>query len=113
MSNVLIIGDSCTDIFVYGDINRICPEAPVPVIQPTHQTDNGGMSKNVQKNIEVLGYNTHIITNDNDIKKVRYVDNSSNQLVLRVDEHDYCERINKKQLAEITKKQYDAIVISD
>ena len=57
------------DIFVYGDINRICPEAPVPVIQPTHQTDNGGMSKNVQKNIEVLGYkyqynNFTIISNE-------------------------------------------------
>ena len=110
---VLIIGDSCTDVFVYGDINRICPEAPVPVIKPTHQTENGGMSKNVQKNIKALGYDTHIITNDNDIRKVRYVDNSSNQLVIRVDEHDYCERITKKQLTEVMERCYDAIIISD
>ena len=85
---ILIIGDSCTDVFIYGDINRICPEAPVPVLKPTHTTENGGMSKNVQRNIEVLGCETNIITNDNDIRKVRYVDNSSNQLVLR-EYYDY------------------------
>ena len=64
---ILIIGDSCTDVFVYGDINRICPEAPVPVLKPTHTTENGGMSKNVQRNIKVLGCDTNIITNDNDL----------------------------------------------
>ena len=31
---VLVIGDSCTDKFVYGECNRICPEAPVPVFNP-------------------------------------------------------------------------------
>ena len=110
---ILIIGDSCTDVFVYGEINRICPEAPVPVVKPTHTTENGGMSKNVQRNIEVLGCDTNIITNDNDIRKVRYVDNSSNQLVLRVDEHDYCESISEQQLNYIKQEKYDAIVISD
>jgi len=28
---ILVIGDSCTDVFIYGDIERVCPEAPVPV----------------------------------------------------------------------------------
>ena len=36
MSSILVIGDSCTDIFVYGKTDRICPEAPVPVFNPTH-----------------------------------------------------------------------------
>ena len=31
---ILVIGDSCKDIFIYGDIVRIAPEAPVPVIKP-------------------------------------------------------------------------------
>ena len=39
--NVLVIGDSCTDEFVYGEINRISPEAPVPVLQPVKKTKNG------------------------------------------------------------------------
>ena len=28
---ILIIGDSCIDDFIYGDINRISPDAPIPV----------------------------------------------------------------------------------
>ena len=68
MSKVLVIGDSCTDVFIYGKIERLCPESPVPVINPTHQTENGGMSKNVKSNLEALGLEVDIITNTNDIK---------------------------------------------
>ena len=49
--NVLVIGDSCTDEFVYGEINRISPEAPVPVLQPVKNTKNGGMANNVYNNL--------------------------------------------------------------
>ena len=34
--NVLVIGDKCLDVFIYGDIHRISPEAPVPVLVPSH-----------------------------------------------------------------------------
>ena len=50
--NVLVIGDSCRDIFVYGDIERISPEAPVPVFVPSHTESNDGMAKNVANNVE-------------------------------------------------------------
>ena len=98
MSRVLVIGDSCTDIFVYGDIKRVCPEAPVPVFNPTRQVENGGMAKNVVRNLEALGCNVKCISNDNSIKKIRYIDNRSNQMVLRVDENDICRRINGKEI---------------
>ena len=52
---VLVIGDSCTDVFVYGNIERICPEAPVPVFNPIHKVQNGGMARNVKSNLEALG----------------------------------------------------------
>tara|TARA_R110000824_G_scaffold6775_6_gene31324 strand:- start:14283 stop:15026 length:744 start_codon:yes stop_codon:yes gene_type:complete len=112
---VLVIGDSCTDIFIYGDIDRICPEAPVPVIKTTHRTKNRGMAENVVANLEALGCEVDIITNPNDIKKIRYIDNRSNQLVLRVDEHDYCDKISNKELTKIREKsnEYDAVIISD
>ena len=89
MNNILVIGDSCTDVFIYGNIERICPEAPVPVIKPIRKTENGGMSKNVKSNVEALGNKCGIITNGNKIRKVRYVDSRSNQLVLRVDENKF------------------------
>jgi D-glycero-beta-D-manno-heptose-7-phosphate kinase len=111
MSKILVIGDSCKDIFIYGSIDRISPEAPVPVIKPLRQTDNPGMAMNVKVNLETLGADVNIITNPNSIKKIRYVDDKSNQMVIRVDEHDYCKSINRQQLSHI--KGYDAVVISD
>lgn len=123
--NVLVIGDSCQDVFVYGDIERISPEAPVPVFVPTHEEVNNGMAKNVSNNIESLEMTIHTITNDNGIVKKRYVDNRSGQMVLRVDEHDYCTRIKTKILQGIVNNKFtyyglggnvkdiDAIIISD
>ena len=120
---ILIVGDSCTDVFVYGEITRLSPEAPVPVFNPLRQKENDGMARNVANNVEALEVTIHTITNKNSIRKVRYVDKKSNQLVLRVDEHDYCDRIDKKRLEEIknnecqplmsNKTTVDAIIISD
>jgi len=121
--NVLVIGDSCKDIFVYGDIDRISPEAPVPVFVPTRVESNGGMAQNTAKNVEALEMTIYTLTNKDNITKRRYVDNRSGQMVLRVDEHDYCERIDKKVLEGIRNNkckphfndviEVDAIIISD
>jgi len=123
--NVLVIGDSCKDVFIYGDIERISPEAPVPVFKPTHTEKNDGMAKNVANNVETLDMNIYTITNENSIIKKRYVENRSGQMVLRVDEHDYCDRIKIKKLQGITNNKFtsysltgtvnkiDAIIISD
>ena len=89
--NILVVGDSCKDIFIYGDIDRLAPEAPIPVFNPIEEKINDGMAKNVSNNVESLKCSVFTITNPNSIKKTRYVDNKSNQLVLRVDEHDYCK----------------------
>ena len=62
MSKVLVIGDSCTDVFVYGDIDRMSPEAPVPIIKPTHTKENGGMAYNTYNNLVSLEVDTKIIT---------------------------------------------------
>ena len=108
---ILVIGDSCTDVFVYGEIDRLCPEAPVPIFQPVHTKENGGMARNVKNNLVSLGADVHIISNDNGMKKVRYVDNNSNQMIMRLDENDVCSRI--ENLRDMSFSDYDAIVISD
>ena len=36
---ILVVGDSCIDIFIYGEIDRISPEAPVPVFKPMRKTE--------------------------------------------------------------------------
>jgi len=123
--NVLVVGDSCEDVFIYGDIERISPEAPVPVFKPTREEKNGGMAKNVANNVESLDMHVHTVTNKNSIVKKRYVENRSGQMVLRVDEHDYCDRIKIKKLQGAmnnkltsytltgTIGKIDAIIISD
>ena len=121
--NILVVGDSCKDVFIYGEVKRLTPEAPVPVFNPRKKVENDGMAKNVVNNVEALNVTIHIITNKNSIRKVRYVDKKSNQLVLRVDEHDYCDRIesdlsysikdNRCKLTMSGTVEVDAIIISD
>ena len=120
---ILVVGDSCEDVFIYGDITRLTPEAPAPVFNPLRKKTNGGMAKNVANNVEALKMTIFTVTNNNNIRKVRYVDDKSNQLVLRVDEHDHCDRIDKETLMQIKNNEYrplmsnktsvDAIIISD
>ena len=83
------------------------------------------MAKNVADNVESLDMYIYTITNGNSIIKKRYVENRSGQMVLRVDEHDYCDRIKIKRLQGITNNKFtsysltgtiskiDAIIISD
>ena len=52
---ILVIGESCQDVFEYGVSDRLCPEAPVPVFNPTKTVKNGGMAMNVYRNLEALG----------------------------------------------------------
>ena len=110
---ILVIGDSCFDIFRYGKVDRLAPEAPVPVINPETETTTPGMAGNVVRNIEALGHQVDFITNTTDIKKIRYVCSKYNHLLLRVDENDTCDRISQDVLNKIIWNEYNAVVISD
>lgn len=52
---VLIIGDSMIDTYVYGDVRRISPEAPVPVVDVTSKDVRPGGAANVALNVQKLG----------------------------------------------------------
>jgi bifunctional ADP-heptose synthase (sugar kinase/adenylyltransferase) len=68
---ILVIGDSCTDVFIYGHSTRMCPEAPVPIFEPSRTVTNDGMAGNVRANLESLGANVNLITNKEQITKTR------------------------------------------
>jgi D-beta-D-heptose 7-phosphate kinase/D-beta-D-heptose 1-phosphate adenosyltransferase len=97
---IVIIGDSCIDKFTYGDCNRICPEAPVPVFTPIKGKSNLGMAGNVYNNLEALGKETYILTNENKPIKTRLIDRKTNQMLVRIDEDDRCNRITEREMEE-------------
>jgi len=121
--NILVIGDNGQDIFQYGTITRLCPEAPIPIFNPTYKTSNPGMSGNVVANLRALGANVFHISNVTQITKTRLVDERTNQMITRIDENDKVERIDKSFLYNIKDNQIldndtdaidiDAIIISD
>ena len=111
--NILVIGDSCTDVFRYGKVTRIAPEAPVPIIVPEKETSNPGMAGNVVANLKALGANIKFLTNKTEIRKVRYVCSKYNHLLLRVDENDTCERIELTDPISFDPDTFDAVIISD
>ena len=76
-------------------------------------------SSNLTSTILSLGAKVDIITNEkSQIRKVRYVDIRTNQMVLRVDENDECKEIDEVTRMHVYNNQYqdktyDAIIISD
>ena len=109
---VLVIGDSCTDEYIYGMCERMCPDAPVPVFVPLHQKENKGMAGNVYQNFVSLGLPVVLKTNNNAVVKTRYVDEKTNHMFLRVDSGE--EKINRiKGLTADFLHGFGAVVISD
>ena len=106
---VLLIGDSCTDVYVYGDVKRLNPEAPVPILEPKRQDTNKGMAWNVYNNLIAFGVEAYMLTNEEEITKTRYIDEKSNQQILRVDDEPNIDPISY----ELPDDKFDVMVISD
>lgn len=58
---VLIVGDVMLDHFVIGRVDRISPEAPVPVVRFDHETFRLGGAANVAHNVVALGGRAHLV----------------------------------------------------
>jgi D-beta-D-heptose 7-phosphate kinase/D-beta-D-heptose 1-phosphate adenosyltransferase len=58
---VLIVGDAMLDHFVIGRVDRISPEAPVPVVRFDHETFRVGGAANVASNVVALGGRTDLV----------------------------------------------------
>ena len=101
------------DIFIYGDTPRLSPEGPAPVFIPTQERYNGGMASNVESNLISLGCEVDLITNTSSITKTRYVHESSNTLLLRVDEGDVVKQVEDSKLKNVDYWEYNMVVISD
>jgi D-beta-D-heptose 7-phosphate kinase/D-beta-D-heptose 1-phosphate adenosyltransferase len=117
---ILVIGELCTDKFVYGDVNRMCPEAPVPVLNPKKIVENDGMAGNVVSNIKALMSedNCEIIFwhQPEIINKTRFVHEKTNHMIMRLDEGE-TSKINSigfiSPQQRKTIRESDIVIISD
>ncbi|HHG84062.1 MAG TPA: D-glycero-beta-D-manno-heptose-7-phosphate kinase [Bacteroidetes bacterium] len=53
--NILVVGDLMLDRYLWGDVSRISPEAPVPIVDVTRQENRPGGAANVALNIAAMG----------------------------------------------------------
>jgi len=135
---ILVVGDIMLDHYIYGDVTRISPEAPVPVVNVTHEDVVLGGCGNVVRNIRALGPNVTCmcaigadipgVTIENQLNKLgvskimfkehnkvttvksRVVSNNRATQLLRMD----TEKINKVNCGRLNlPDKYDIIVVSD
>ena len=113
---ITIIGELCRDVFKYGNVTRLCPEAPVPVLTDVYKEMNWGMAGNVQENLLAHNpdLNINLIHQKNTIRKIRYLDDKTNHMFLRVDEGE--DEIDKlvltpEKVEDITNS--DLVIVSD
>ena len=139
---VLVVGDIILDQYIYGETNRISPEAPVPIVKVNHTEERPGGAANVALNVASLDTNTQLLGvtgNDEASKRLEnilikknvkchfvYQDNhptttkrrvlSQHQQLLRLDYENDANTVKTTGLVEKyieLLKQADIVILSD
>ena len=117
--HIVVIGEKCDDIFVYGKVPRLNPEAPSPVFISEQKEEKVGMAANVYSNLRdmfiVADNDTEIslISQDVPITKTRYVEAQHNYILLRTDEEKNIDHIELSEDLLSIIQEADIVVISD
>ena len=59
---IAVVGDVMVDVYIWGEVSRISPEAPVPIINLSKREDRIGGAANVALNLVALGIQAEIIS---------------------------------------------------
>jgi rfaE bifunctional protein kinase chain/domain len=142
-SRILVIGDLIVDRYIWGNVNRISPEAPVPVIEVTADNFMLGGAANVANNIVALGGQVTVagvagkdragevlkqLLEDSGIESVLFEDSrpttiktrviAHHQQVVRFDKEDK-SRIAGRVMEDVARflkhalHEHDAVIVSD
>jgi len=95
-SNILVFGDVMLDRYVSGSVDRVSPEAPVPVLKPIKEEIRLGGAANVALNLSSLGSKVSLIG-------ISGKDSSSAQIFNLLKENKIKNEIVKSNLPTITK----------
>ena len=75
-ARVLVVGDAMLDRYWFGAVDRISPEAPVPVVRVTREEERLGGAANVALNVKTLGAQATLLTvvgDDEPARKLRHL----------------------------------------
>ena len=111
---ILVIGDSCTDLYQFGICDRISGESPVPIFKISNEELKPGMAGNVAKNLEGLGHEVTLVTNKEYIEKRRVIDERFFHHMIRIDSEPEVSPFKMSMIPEEKIMYlYDGFVISD
>ena len=113
---ILVIGDKCSDHYSYGTVERLCPDVPAPVFNPTKTIQTDGMAGNVARQLREWKCNVFTKFNEEFICKKKYIDQKTNHTLLRVDIEPEVKHILPQELRMLltsAEDKWDAIVVSD
>lgn len=111
-----MVGDTCVDVYRYGQCLRLNPESPAPLFTEERVTERLGMAANVVANVESLGMTATLVTSRFKERKERFIDTRYHQQMLRVDSRPDgpIDEIDLTQLMlRDDLKTFDAAIISD
>lgn len=110
--NVLVLGDICVDEYIIGEVKRINPEAPVPLVDVVETKKAFGMAANVATNLRNLGVSVKEHCLGFTGTKTRIIDKTSGYQIVRFDESKQ-PATSKFPLSVELLDEFDAVVISD
>jgi rfaE bifunctional protein kinase chain/domain len=82
---ILVVGDAMRDVYWHGEVTRISPEAPVPIISIKRTEEREGAAANVARNVRAMGVECReeFGAHENTVTKIRLV--AKGQQTMRVD----------------------------
>jgi bifunctional ADP-heptose synthase (sugar kinase/adenylyltransferase) len=109
----LVIGDACHDVYKYGTIKRLNPEASAPLLSMHGTEIRAGMALNVAANLRAFGVDVVTEVPKNGVSfKTRYIDEKSGQQLLRVDDDNVPDKV-WKDVRVYNPDDFDAVIVSD
>lgn len=111
---VLVIGDSCTDMYLMCRNTRLNPESSAPLVQISSIYSKDGMAGNVKYCLENLGLEVDLFTSKDVSIKRRYINSNTKEQLLRVDFDPKISPATNSDLKQVLNHQnYDAVVLAD
>ncbi len=114
-ARIVVVGDAMLDVWVHGRVERISPEAPVPVFVEERSEEKWGGAANVITNLRALGCETRGAFKDYGFWpiKTRFVINNQ-QMGLRHDLENFVPQADEDNLfATATSIECDVLILSD